>query len=58
MWRRGEDGSWLANVTWSRAPGENRIDTFPAENVRPWTGTQQVLGHRDNSPDNLGHNAP
>jgi len=38
MWRRGEDGSWLANVTWSRAPGENRIDTFPAETVRLLAG--------------------
>ena len=37
MWRRSEEGSWLANVRWTRAQGENRLDTFPAEKVRPLT---------------------
>ena len=35
MWTQSKDGSWFANVTWSRAHGENRIDIFPAERVRP-----------------------
>jgi hypothetical protein len=35
MWTQGEDGSWSANVMWSRASGENRLDTFPSDNVRP-----------------------
>jgi len=35
MWTHHEDGSWSVNVQWSSAAGENRLDTFPAENVRP-----------------------
>jgi hypothetical protein len=33
-----EDGSWSANVMWSHAHGENRLDTVPAAHVRPPTG--------------------
>ena len=39
MWTQHRDGSWSANVMWTRAHGENRLDTFPAENVRPLAGT-------------------
>ena len=35
MWTRHHDGTWSAQVTWSRAPGENMIDTFPSGAVRP-----------------------
>ena len=37
MWTQHGDGSWSANVMWSRAYGENRLDILPAENVRPMT---------------------
>ena len=37
MWTQARDGSWSANVMWSRVSGENRIDTFPADHVRPLT---------------------
>jgi len=39
MWSRGDDRSWLANVTWGRGSGEHQIDTFPAEGVRLLAGT-------------------
>ena len=35
MWTHERDGSWSAQVTWSRAVGENFIDTFAADDVRP-----------------------
>ena len=35
MRSQSEDGAWSANVMWSRAAGENRLGTFPAESVRP-----------------------
>ncbi len=34
-WRQHDDGTWTAQVTWSRAAGEKRIDAFPADHVRP-----------------------
>jgi hypothetical protein len=33
-WDLAEDGTWSATVTWSAAPGENRIGRFPAEDLR------------------------
>lgn len=39
MWTQRADGSWWANVTWTNLPGEQRIDTFPAEEIRPLAGT-------------------
>lgn len=35
MWKQDEDGSWSAQVSYSRAPGATYIDTVPAERVRP-----------------------
>ena len=35
MWTQASDGSWSADVMWSRVSGENRNDTFPADHVRP-----------------------
>ena len=37
MWTKARDGSWSANVMWSRVSGENRLDTVPADHVRPVT---------------------
>lgn len=34
MWTHEDDGTWTAQVTWTRH-GENRIDSFPAARVRP-----------------------
>jgi hypothetical protein len=35
-WRQHEDLRWWANVQWSAAPGQSsRLDTFPADRVRP-----------------------
>ena len=34
MWTHERDGGWSAQVTWSRAAGENFIDTFRADDVR------------------------
>jgi hypothetical protein len=39
MWTRHDDRSWSAQVTWSRAAGENLIGTFPAAMVRQATAT-------------------
>ena len=36
MWKRHDDGTWSAQVTWRRAPGENLIDTYPAGLVRQY----------------------
>jgi len=36
MWTRNKDGAWSAQVTWSRAVGQNLIDTFTAGDVRPY----------------------
>ena len=33
-WDQADDGTWSATVTWSAAPGENRIDRFPADRLR------------------------
>jgi hypothetical protein len=33
MWTPTAEG-WAAQVTWSRAAGDNRIDTFPEQRVR------------------------
>lgn len=35
MWSRDDAGSWFAQCDWNEAPGINRIDTFPADQVRP-----------------------
>ena len=35
MWTHDRDGSWSAQVTWTRAAGEHLIDTFAAADVRP-----------------------
>ncbi len=35
MWTQHRDGSWWANVMWSSAVAENRLDTFNAEDVGP-----------------------
>ena len=35
MWTHDRDGSWSAQVTWSRSAGENFIDTFRSDDVRP-----------------------
>jgi hypothetical protein len=32
-WRRAS-GSWLGNVIWNKAPGDNRLGWFPAERIR------------------------
>jgi hypothetical protein len=34
MWTQGDDGRWAANVCWSSGPYENRLDNFPAEQLR------------------------
>ncbi len=34
MWNRHDDGTWWAQVQWSRAPGETMLGTFPASRVR------------------------
>lgn len=38
-WDQDEDGAWSAVVTWSAAPGENRLDRFPADRIRLVDGT-------------------
>ena len=35
MWTHERDGSWSAQVTWTRTSGEQFIDTFEADDVRP-----------------------
>lgn len=34
MWRQDDHGSWTAQVTWRRRPGENHIGDFPRDRVR------------------------
>ena len=34
MWKQADDGSWTAQVGWSRAPGENRIDDYHSHNAQ------------------------
>lgn len=34
MWQQREDGSWWANVNWSR-DGQRYVDTLPADDIRP-----------------------
>ncbi|WP_248582623.1 hypothetical protein [Nocardioides sp. InS609-2] len=34
-WRQHDDDTWSAQVTWSRRPGERRLEVFEAERVRP-----------------------
>jgi hypothetical protein len=36
MWTSTENG-WVGQVTWSRAPGENLISSFPADRIRQAT---------------------
>ena len=35
QWLLDDAGDWHADVKWHAGPGENRIDTFPADKVRP-----------------------
>jgi len=39
MWTQAIEGSWFANVTWSRVSGKPWLDTVPANHVRPVTRT-------------------
>lgn len=34
-WQRDAEGAWKGSVTWSAGPGQNRLDNFPAEQIRP-----------------------
>ena len=45
MWPKHDDGSWSANGMWSRTHGENRLDTFLAERVRPLTKANPGASH-------------
>jgi hypothetical protein len=53
MWSRGQDGAWLANVTWGREAGEHRIDTFAADNV---SDTARSLAAVDRKRQENGQN--
>lgn len=35
MWTHHDDDTWSANVLYQAEPGENRLDPFPAEQLRP-----------------------
>jgi hypothetical protein len=35
MWTQHADRTWSAQVTWTRAAGENLIGKFPASEIRP-----------------------
>lgn len=42
MWTHEDDGTWSANVTWSAGVGQNYLDTFPAEQLRPVDESSEI----------------
>lgn len=34
-WYPQPDGTWHGDVMWSAGPAQNRLDTVPAERIRP-----------------------
>lgn len=45
-WRQHDDGSWSAQVAWTKAPGETYLSVFPAEGVRPVEGADERAAAR------------
>lgn len=45
-WRQHDDGSWTAQVSWTKAPGETFMDVFAAADVRPVEGAEEQAAAR------------
>jgi len=47
MWTQRDDGTWSADVRWSEGTGaSSRLDTFPADQIRPVLSPRCSLGSR------------